>query len=90
MALHRDIYWVGRQWSVTGYGMQAIDQKLQGKFDIEVSRLWDDGLLESMQAQNGSTSATSTRHSLWREGTIRSRVVTPRPPRSRLPRGPIP
>ena len=51
MALHRDIYWVGRQWSVTGYGMQAIDQKWEGKFDIEVSRLWDDGLLESMQAQ---------------------------------------
>jgi len=40
MALHRDIYWVGRQWAVTGYGMQAVDQKLQGKFDIEASRLW--------------------------------------------------
>jgi len=23
MALHRDIYWVGRQWAVTGYGIQA-------------------------------------------------------------------
>ena len=23
MALHRDIYWVGKQWAVTGYGMQA-------------------------------------------------------------------
>ena len=37
MALHRDIYWVGRQWAVTGYGMQAIDQRLKGQFDIEIS-----------------------------------------------------
>jgi hypothetical protein len=51
MALHRDIYWVGRQWAVTGHGMQAIDQKLQGKFDIVVSRLWEDDLLESLRAE---------------------------------------
>jgi hypothetical protein len=51
MALHRDIFWVGRQWAVTGYGMQAVDQKLKGKFDIEVSRLWEDGLLESIRAE---------------------------------------
>ena len=50
MALHRDIYWVGRQWAVTGYGMQAVDQKLKGQFDIEASRLWDDGLSESLNA----------------------------------------
>jgi hypothetical protein len=48
MPLHRDIYWVGRQWAVTGYGMQAIDQKLNGMFDIEVSHLWEDGLTERM------------------------------------------
>ena len=51
MALHRDIYWVGRQWAVTGYGLQAVDQKLKSKFDIEISRLWEDGLLESMQSE---------------------------------------
>jgi hypothetical protein len=51
MALHRDIYWVGRQWAVTGYGVQAVDQKQKGKFDIEASRLWEDGLLESMRAE---------------------------------------
>jgi hypothetical protein len=51
MALHRDIFWVGRQWTVTGYGMQAVDQKLKGQFDIEVSRLWEDGLLERLQAE---------------------------------------
>jgi hypothetical protein len=49
MPLHRDIFWVGRQWSVTGYGMQAIDQKLKGKFDIEASRLWDDDLLDALR-----------------------------------------
>jgi hypothetical protein len=50
MALHRDIYWVGRQWAVTGYGIQACNQKQKGKFDIEASRLWEDGVLESMRA----------------------------------------
>jgi hypothetical protein len=49
MALHRDIYWLGRQWAVTGYGMQAIDPKRNGEFDIEVSRLWEDGALEHVR-----------------------------------------
>ena len=40
MALHRDIYWVGRQWAVTGLGLQAVDQKRWSAFDIEASRLW--------------------------------------------------
>jgi hypothetical protein len=51
MALHRDIFWVGRQWAVTGHGMQAVDQKLKGKFDIETSRLWQDGLAASLHAE---------------------------------------
>jgi hypothetical protein len=51
MALHRDIYWVGKQWAVTGYGIQACDQKKRSKFDIEVSRLWQDGALESLRAE---------------------------------------
>jgi hypothetical protein len=50
MPLHRDIFWVGKQWAVTGYGIQACDQKQKGKFDIEVSRLWEDSLPESMRA----------------------------------------
>lgn len=50
MALHRDIYWVGRQWAVTGYGIQACDQKQKGQFDIEASKLWEDGVLESVRA----------------------------------------
>jgi hypothetical protein len=50
MALHREIYWVGRQWAVTGYGIQACDQKQKSEFDIEASRLWEDGVLEGMRA----------------------------------------
>ncbi len=50
MALHRDIYWVGRQWAVTGFGIQACDQKKKGQFDIEAARLWEDGVLESARA----------------------------------------
>ena len=50
MALHRDIYWVGRQWAVTGYGIQACDQKQKGQFDIEAARLWEDGVQESLRA----------------------------------------
>ncbi len=52
MALHRDIYWVGKQWAVTGYGLQAVDQKQKGKFDIEASRVWENGLLESLRAES--------------------------------------
>jgi hypothetical protein len=51
MALHRDIFWVGKQWAVTGYGMQAVDQKQKSKFDIEASRLWEDDLLELLSDQ---------------------------------------
>jgi len=51
MALHRDIFWIGRQWAVTGHGMQLIDQRLEGAFDIEVIRLWDDDLIDSLRAK---------------------------------------
>jgi hypothetical protein len=52
MALHRDIYWVGRQWAVTGYGLQLIDQRLKGVFDIEIERLRDQRVLDTMRARN--------------------------------------
>jgi hypothetical protein len=51
MPLHRDIHWIGRQWAVTGHGMQLIDQKQKGSFDIEVSRLWEEALIEGLRAQ---------------------------------------
>lgn len=53
MALHRDIFWVGRQWAVTGFGIQAVDQRLRGVFDIEIGRLWDDDLVQSRRAKPG-------------------------------------
>ena len=49
--LHQDIYWLGKQWAVTGFGIQAIDAKLAMKFDIEASRVWDEGLAEPMQSE---------------------------------------
>src|SRR4051812_11756825 len=51
MALHRDIFWIGRQWAVTGHGMQLIDQRLEGAFDIEATRLWDDDVIEGLRAK---------------------------------------
>jgi hypothetical protein len=50
MALHRDIYWIGRQWAVTGFGLQAVDQRLKGAFDVEVVKLWEDDLPRRMRA----------------------------------------
>ncbi len=51
MTLHRDIYWLGRQWAVTGYGVQAVDQKRYGQHDIEAARIGDsdDDLVASLQ-----------------------------------------
>lgn len=50
MALHRDIFWVGRQWAVTGFGVQAVDQRLKGVFDVEAAKLWEDDLPVRMRA----------------------------------------
>jgi hypothetical protein len=51
MALHRDIYWVGKQWAVTGLGIQACNQKQRAQFDIEASRLWEDGVQDAVRAE---------------------------------------
>jgi hypothetical protein len=51
MALHRDIYWVGKQWAVTGHGIQACNQKQKGHYDIEASRLWEDGVQDAIRAE---------------------------------------
>jgi hypothetical protein len=79
MALHRDIYWVGRQWAVTGYGLQAVDQRLKGHFDIEISRLWDDGLLESMQSERWLNTED------FSKGLSLARARYPEPPRKAAP-----
>src|ERR1700759_4592916 len=51
MPLHRQVFWVGRQWAVTGLGLQAVDQKQKSKFDIEISRLWDEDLTTGLSAE---------------------------------------
>ena len=50
MALHRDIFWVGKQWTVTGHGVQACNQKQRGQFDIAASQLWDDGVQDAVRS----------------------------------------
>jgi hypothetical protein len=74
MALHRDIHWIGRQWAVTGHGMQLIDQKLQGFFDIEAIRLWDERLIESMRAKEWLNAAD------FDKGLAVARARYPQPP----------
>ena len=51
MTLHRDIYWVGKQWAVTGHGIQACNQKQRSQFDIAGSRLWEDGVQDAIRAE---------------------------------------
>ncbi|GLR88094.1 hypothetical protein [Bradyrhizobium iriomotense] len=53
MALHRDIFWIGRQWAVTGFGIQAVDQRLRGVLDVEIARLWDDDFVQGRRAKPG-------------------------------------
>jgi len=86
MALHRDIYWVGKQWAVTGYGIQACNQKQRGKFDIEGSRLWEDGVLESLRAEKWINSedfdnALDVARKYYPEPT--RKAVPPKQPRQR-------
>ena len=50
MAFHRDIFWVGKQWAVTGAGIQAVDQKRRSAYDLDVAGLWDDDRLQRMHA----------------------------------------
>jgi hypothetical protein len=79
MPLHRDIFWVGRQWAVTGHGMQAVDQKQKSKFDIEISRLWDDDLLDGMSAERWFNLDDFT------QGLAIARARYPEPPRGAKP-----
>jgi hypothetical protein len=79
MALHRDIYWVGRQWAVTGFGVQAIDQRLKGAFDIEATRLWEDDLAERMRAHAWLNVAD------FDKALAIAKTRFPEPPRKALP-----
>jgi hypothetical protein len=74
MSLHREVFWVGRQWAVTGHGMQAVDQKQKSKFDIEISRLWDDDLVERLSSERWFNLAD------FNEGLAIARARYPEPP----------
>jgi hypothetical protein len=81
MALHRDIYWVGRQWAVTGFGIQAVDQRLQGAFDIEASQVWDEGLQARMRSHPWVNGAD------FEKALLTARRRFPEPARKSLPLG---
>lgn len=49
MVLHRDIYWLGKQWAVTGYGVQAVSDRHEMRFDIAAARIWDENLDADMR-----------------------------------------
>jgi hypothetical protein len=49
MTLHRDIYWLGRQWAVTGHGIQAVNKKLHMRFDVAASRIWEEDTDQPMR-----------------------------------------
>jgi hypothetical protein len=80
MALHRDIYWVGRQWAVTGLGLQAIDPKLQGKFDIAVAQLWEEDLPENLRAEKWFNPED------FSKGLVLARARYPQPPGQPAPK----
>jgi hypothetical protein len=50
--LHRDIYWLGKQWAVTGYGIQSVSDKHEMRFDVAAVRIWDDDLDAPMRAES--------------------------------------
>jgi hypothetical protein len=82
MALHRDIYWVGKQWAVTGHGIQACNQKQRGKFDIEASRLWDDGVQNAVCAEKWVNTDD------FEKAVAVARKYYPEPPRKEPPSQP--
>ena len=98
MALHRDILWIGRQWAVTGHGMQLIDQRLEGAFDIEVIRLWDDDLIESMRAKawvkaedfDKGLTVARTRHPRQAQGLVTVQLPAVEPIAPPTPKAPKP
>lgn len=79
MALHRDIYWIGRQWAVTGFGLQAVDQRLKGAFDVEAAQLWEDDLPRRMRALAWLNAAD------FNKALDMARDRFPQPPRRSLP-----
>jgi hypothetical protein len=88
MALHSDIFWIGRQWAVTGFGIQAVDQRLRGVLDVAIARLWDDDFIASRRAKPGlnledfdkALSIARTRYP--QAGEVAVAILAPEPPRA--------
>jgi hypothetical protein len=79
MALDRNIYWVGRQWAVTGLGIQLVDQRLKGAFDIDLSRVWEEDISERMRAYAWLNVED------FNKALSVARARFPEPPRKQLP-----
>ena len=79
MALDRNIYWVGRQWAVTGLGIQLVDQRLKGAFDIEASRVWAEDVPDRMRAYAWLNAED------FNKALSVARERFPAPPKKRLP-----
>src|SRR5476649_697355 len=60
--------------------MQAIDQKLKGKFDIEVSRLWEDDLHDELRGEKWFNAKD------FDKGLAEARKHYPEPPRKAAPK----
>src|SRR6185369_12881711 len=90
MPLHRDIHWIGKQWAVTGHGMQLIDQQLKGFFDIEAARLCDDTLIETVRAKQWLNVADFEKGLEVARKRFPASVVTPSsPPKAVVPVQPV-
>ncbi len=49
MTLNRNIFWLGRQWAVTAFGVQTANRKMHMRFDIEGSRIFEENVAEPLQ-----------------------------------------
>ena len=83
MPLHRDIFWIGRQWAVTGFGMQAINQKHGGQFDIPIERLWDDDLPDAVCEQKWFNADDFNKGLAVARARYPRSLATPAPPKTR-------
>jgi hypothetical protein len=85
MTLHRDVYWVGKQWAVTGHGIQACNQKQRGKFDIAAARLWEDGVQDAVRGlkwvnKEDFDKAIATARKYYPEPPRKAPRAAPKPP----------
>ena len=81
MALHRDVFWLGRQWAVTGFGIQAVNKKLEGQFDVKASRIWDDDVATQPQSETWFDSDDFTQALAMARKRLSDQPVTVPPPR---------